>query len=240
MHCYLKVLMNYRLLSIVGLLFLSGCSYHKRYQLKRLATLNRLTATYTQTKENVTVMAKKFTSADVKEFFYGVDLIKKDHIQPVQLRLENNRTSLLTYVISKTDDALMDSTDVAYALHSSYLSAFLAGGFGGFFLAPFAGIVGGGLILGGLMGQSDTLVYTGVAVTGVLLSSPLIASIKRCNEINALVDAQLDLCNFLRKKQLFSSEWHNGLVYYKAYGVNTLMLRVYENTQLITTFTINL
>lgn len=95
------------LLSITGLIVLSGCTKNLKYQSRRLAPLTKATAHSSQTKENVTVSVKSFDTND-QNYYFGK---RTANIHPLQITVAND--SETTWVLSKNNISLpLADTDV--------------------------------------------------------------------------------------------------------------------------------
>lgn len=237
----MRLSMNYRTLLItVGLLCLSGCSY-KKYRVKQLASLTEQTAEFCETKENVTVKAKKFTSQDSKDFFYGDGLSfykrgKHQSIVPIHFTVDNTRTSPIRYIICSKNGLLKDE-GVAQLLHISLAGPILT-------TCAVAVTVGCGMALFGIIntmgrGQFLASASTGNWIEAVILAGGLIAlPVFYANyrtKVNALIDEQLRLNRFPETQEISENGSVNGLIYHKS-PVDELQVLVYEQNRLITTF----
>lgn len=221
----------------LSLLVLPQCSY-KKYQVKRLNNLTQETATYTETKEHITVKAKKFTAEESREFFYDVDLIsdKKKPVQPVHITIENNRSKPINCNIQIQEGMRISKAQLAQQLHVS-CGAIVA-------MVYTSGVAGWLLLAGSCVGfvvagtTSTSLVIPGIlfAAGGLcLLGFPLYATHYRL-KANNLIDEQLALNSLYKNNYVDAGDTLNGLVYCKGLHNTGLTVIVREDTKIVTTF----
>jgi len=162
---------------IGSLIVFAGCAKRNSYKPQNLKSLKEsVHVDYQETKEQVTVRAKAFTTLDC-EYVFGdrADSIidEKNPLQPIQLCVENNSTSPLKLHESGINLPLVSSKEITNRLGSGskFITSGIVGGIG------LCGILTGGalfILAPFSMGMVELVLFfleTGIFVT---LTSPFV------------------------------------------------------------------
>lgn len=188
--------------AVIALVTLSGCVRAPKYTPRPLTKLTKETADYSQTKDNVTVMAKKLTGAESAETF-GTDLTTlKEGITPVQLTVENNNPINMQINSKDVNLRLLSEKNITEKLSHS-VGARVAGygalmgssaglAVGGFF-ATVEGVVSLAYIGVGmpLLATGSVLLFGGAAL---FVAAPIIGIINavKTAKVNKLIKADVE------------------------------------------------
>lgn len=202
-------------LVILSLLCVSGCSY-KKYHVKKLASLTDETAAFTETRNAITVRAKKMSAHESKEFFYDTDLTKKN-IVPLYLTIENNSDADAECRIVVADGKRLSKAYIAQQLHMGckrIVATTTVGGIAGWFL--LAGSSASLLIAGTAQGTA-TAAITAAGILGTagaycILGLPVYLTYYR-KTINERIDEQLALNSLYKSNHILAHSACTGIVY---------------------------
>lgn len=227
------------LVAITYTVVFSGCS-HKKYRVKKLKPLDDITAQCVQSTQQITVRAKKWSSRESKNFFYGVDLVRKNHnIQPIQITIENKRDADITCKVRVRDGMRLRKALVARQLHigcGPVIAVTSAAGIAAWFL--LAGSCAS-LIIGGAYSSVHTGAFTAAGILGAagvicLLGVPLYMTYYRTT-VNRLIDEQVALNSLYKSNCVRAHDMVNGLVYSRC-SQSSIMLVCYEKSQEVASF----
>ena len=101
---------------LILLAFIPGCIKKQQFKPQQLKPLSKQSATYDETSNGVTVMAKKLNKDDCSKLFNkrAKNLFKgKKVIYPIQLSIENKQSKDMVLVAENIDLLLADSKMIA-------------------------------------------------------------------------------------------------------------------------------
>lgn len=211
--------------SVIALVTLSGCVRAPKYTPRPLTKLTKETADYNQTRDNVTVMAKKLTGAESTETF-GTDLTAlKKGITPVQLTVENNNAAGIRIDNKNTTLPLIPAKDITEKL--SYSVAARIAGYGALMGSSAGLAVGGffataeGVVSLAYMGVGMPLLATGSVLlfggAALFVAAPIIGIINaiKTAKVNKIIKADVE-AKTLSTLTIQQNETKNTLIFVHA------------------------
>lgn len=184
--------------SIFCLAVLPGCVRSPKYTKRPLTKLTKETADYSQTQDNVTVMAKKFTSQECKEMF-NTNLkeerksiyLPEEHksIETIQFSVENNTSQPVKIDAANITMPLLNTQYITQKLQYSVAAPLAGYGLLGATSIPLAY---GGLFptFVGLFGGSLPLFLTGLGT--IVGAAALLITVPTIGIINAVKTAKVN------------------------------------------------